>query len=108
LVAFVGNTLADALADAVAPAVGLDAVAVGEETAALETGALGVPALEAAAVEPAGGDALEAAGLDTDAFGWLDVHAESSKAPARPTDARLTGRAPMRTWEAVMVSSLPA
>jgi hypothetical protein len=100
LVAFVG----DALADVVAPAAELDGVAAGEETAALEAGALDVPALEAATAEPA---ALEVPALEGEAFGWLDVHAESSNAPARPTDARLTGRAPMRTWEAVMASSLP-
>jgi hypothetical protein len=99
LAAVVADTLADALADEVAE---LDGVAAGEETAALEAGALDVPALEAAAVELAGADALDAPGLDADAFGWLDVQAESSKVPARPTDARLTGRAPKRTWEAVM------
>jgi hypothetical protein len=96
--------VADTLAEAVPE---LDGVAAGEETAALEAGALDVPALEAAAVELAGPDALEAPGLDADAFGWLDVQAQSSKVPARPTDATLTGRAPKRMWEAVMASSLP-
>jgi hypothetical protein len=101
LAAVVADTLADAVAE-------LDGVAADDETAALEAAALDVPALEAGAVEPAGPDALDAAALDGDAGEWLDVHAVSSTATARPTDARLTGRAPMRAWEAVMVSSLPA
>jgi hypothetical protein len=88
----------------------VDAAAAGDEAAAFDAAAFDAAALDAAVLDPvaldaAGADALaavDAGALKGDAVEWLDVHAASSVALARPTE-----RMPMRPCEAVMASSLP-